>query len=514
MIKKIIKFISNKIFIITILIIIQLMMFILPTYILTGASTYINSFVLMCALFTGLYIVYSPINPDYKITWIILLLCAPIFGFLMYIFFGAKQVPKALRERDLSLQKSMSTYLKDDLIISKEMKIKDPIAFKQSTYISSISEFPLYKNTKTTYYPLGEEQFEAMKIQLKSAKKFIFMEFFIIDLGVMWDEILSILKEKVNEGVDVRLLYDDFGCLATLGPNYDKKLNEMGIKTKVFNPLKAKLAIQMNNRDHRKIVVVDGISAMTGGINLADEYINKKVRFGHWKDSGCLIEGPATWSFTIMFLQFWNYDEKIENKDDYDAYRVSNEFFSGYEDDGYVQPFSDSPTDNENVGEFTHINIINNAIDYVYITTPYLVIDQEMKTSLILAAKNGVDVRILVPHIPDKKYVFALTRHNYSELTKHGVKVFEYTPGFIHSKTFVSDDKYAIIGTTNMDFRSYYLHYECGIWFFNSSLIKDMKKDYQEMIQVSKEISYEVCKNLPIRVRVYRAILNVFAPMM
>ncbi len=514
MIKKIINIASNKFFIIGVLICIQLLMFIIPTFILTGASIYFNMLFLLCALGTALFIGYSSMNPDYKLTWIILLLISPIFGFLMFVLFGAKQVPKALRVRDVALQKSMKRYLEKDTEIGKEIQTADPIAFKQSTYISNISEFPVYKKTKTTYFALGEDQFESMKIQLKKANRFIFMEFFIIDKGVMWNEILNILKEKVDQGVDVRLLYDDFGCISKLDPDYDKELNKMGIRTKVFNPIKPKLAIQMNNRDHRKIVVVDGKIAMTGGINLADEYINKKVRFGHWKDSGCLIEGPATWSFTLMFLQFWNYDEPLGKKDDYELYRMPSEYFKNNEDDGYVQPFSDSPTDDENVGEFTHINIINSALNYIYISTPYLILDQEMKTSLMLAAKNGVDVRILVPHIPDKKLVFSLTRHNYQELTKHGVRVYEYTPGFVHSKTFVSDDKYAIVGTTNMDFRSYYLHYECGVWFYNSSLIMDMKEDYIKTLKQSHEVTYDDCKNVRISVRILRAFLNLLAPLM
>lgn len=514
MIKSFLKLLSNKLFIVALLIMAQFAIFTIPAMILNEYSLPFNTFFRILAIILAIYIAARPDNPTYRLTWIMLILVTPVLGSLMYFVFGAKKVPKALRVRDKQLNKTMNRYVTKQVEIMKELKDENPNALKQSRYISKASQFPVYKNTRTQFFELGETQFEEMMKQLKQAKQFIFLEFFIIDHGYMWNEIKTVLKQKVEEGVDVRLLYDDFGTATTFEPHYYKKLNKMGIKTKVFNPIKAKLAIQMNNRDHRKILVVDGRIAMTGGINIADEYINKINRFGHWKDCGCLIEGPAVWSFTLMFLQFWNFDEKAENKDDYEKFHVSASTFDQYIEDGYVQPYSDSPTDDENVGESTHINIINNATDYVYIMTPYLVLDQETKTSLILASKNGVDVRILVPHIPDKWYVFALTKHNYTELTKQGVKVYEYTPGFVHAKTFVADDKYAIVGTTNMDYRSYYLHYECGIWFYKSALIEDMKKDYIKTLALSQEITYEDCMKTKLPVRMIRAVLNLLAPLM
>lgn len=514
MIKKFIKLLSNKLLIVALLIIAQFAILTVPALILSEYSLPFNAFFRILSIILAIYIAARPDNPTYRLTWIMLILVTPVLGSLMYFVFGARKVPKALRVRDKKLNKTMNRYVDRQAEIMKELSDENPNALKQSRYISKASQFPVYKNTRTEFFELGETQFEEMMVQLKQAKHFIFMEFFIIDHGFMWNEILKVLKQKVQEGVDVRLLYDDFGTATTFESNYSIKLNKMGIKTKVFNPIKAKLAIQMNNRDHRKILVVDGRIAMTGGINLADEYINRIKRFGHWKDCGCLIEGPAVWSFTLMFLQFWNFDEKNEDKDDYEKYHVPTSAFDMNIEDGYVQPYSDSPTDDENVGESTHINIINNATDYVYIMTPYLVLDQETKTSLILASKNGVDVRILVPHIPDKWYVFALTKHNYTELTKHGVKVYEYTPGFVHAKTFVADDKYAIVGTTNMDYRSYYLHYECGIWFYKSALIEKMKIDYINTLKVSQEITYQDCMKTKLPVRMIRAVLNLLAPLM
>ena len=271
--------------------------------------------------------------------------------------------------------------------------------------------------------------------------------------------------------------------------------------------------MQMKNRDHRKILVIDGKVGMTGGINLADEYINKKERFGHWKDCSIMIKGEAVWSLTLMFLQFWNYDEKNPDTDVF-AFKPDFDEFKEIEDDGFVQPYSDSPTDEENVGEYTHINMINSAVRYVYCATPYLVIDNETKTALMLAAKNGIDVRILTPHIPDKWYVFEVTRSNYKHLIEAGVKIYEYTPGFVHAKTFVVDDKMAIVGTVNMDYRSYYLHYECGVWFYKSKVVMDVKHDYLSTLEKSHQVTLEECRNVKLPVRIMRAFLNLFSPMM
>lgn len=511
--KKVLKFLSSKLFVVPVLIILQLLMIIIPMQLLDEYSVYANMINRTLSIILAIYIAAKPDNPTYRLTWIMLLLVAPFLGVLTYILFGEKKVPKALIERDTRLQKSMDRHMINEEAIINNLKVEDRVAYKQSRYLSSVSKFPVYTNTKTKYFTLGEEQFEEMLAQLKSAKSFIFMEFFIIKHGYMWSTILEVLKQKASEGVDVRLIYDDFGCFSSFENNYVETLAKMGIKAKAFNPIKPRLAIQMNNRDHRKIVVVDGRVALTGGINIADEYINKEIRFGHWKDCGCLIEGDAVYSFTFMFLQFWNYDEPIEKQDDYEKYHFDFEKNTLYED-GYVQPFADTPTDDENVGEYVHINLINNASKYVYIMTPYLIIDHEMKTALTLAAKNGVDVRILVPHIPDKWYVFALTRHFYSELIKSGVRVYEYTPGFVHAKTFVSDDKYAVVGTTNMDYRSYYLHYECGVWFYKSSLIKDMKKDYLDTLKVSYEVTLEDCKKVKLPVRILRSLLNLLSPLL
>ncbi|MDH6366191.1 MULTISPECIES: cardiolipin synthase [unclassified Breznakia] len=510
--KQIFRLLTNKIVIVGVLILLQLGLVMLGVYTLSVFSLDAYSIFHVFSILAALYVINRNDNPSYKLSWSILILIAPVFGWLFYLMFGAKKVPKKLRERDEVLHQDVVAHIEGNEELYHYLVQNDGSAYKQINYIWNASQFPPYGKTRTKFFATGEENFAELMLQLQRAEKFIFMEYFIIDEGYMWDSILEVLVQKVNEGVDVRLIYDDFGCASKLPSKTNIKLEALGIKTYVFNPIRPRLAIQMNNRDHRKITVIDGKVAFSGGINIADEYINRKVRFGHWKDGGAMLEGEAVWSFTFMFLQFWNYNS--EEKDNYHDFKQPDEAFEMYPNDGLVQPFSDTPTDDENVGEYTHINMINNATDYVYITTPYLVIDSEMRTALILAAKNGVDVRILVPHIPDKKIVFQLTRSNYEVLTRNGVRIYEYTPGFVHAKTFVSDDKYAIVGTSNMDFRSYYLHYECGIWFYKSSCIEDIKRDYLEMLDVSQEITYEYCRSEKLVVRMIRAILNVFSPLM
>lgn len=511
-IKRMIHFLRSRPFIIAVLILIQL---IFLFYLVFKLSEYFVPmyFILISLSFVmSIYIINKNENPSYKVTWIVVIATLPVFGGLVYLLFGGQKVPKELRIRDNQSHEKIHTFFWQDAQIMEELKEEDSIIHKQANLLWKVADYPIYRNTETTFFPLGEDKFKALVKELKKAKKFIFLEYFIIEEGIMWNTVLDILVEKVQQGVDVRVMYDDAGCIETLGSHYAKKLKKLGIKTKVFNPLRPRLAMQMNNRDHRKILVIDGIVAMTGGINLADEYINRKVRFGHWKDCGVMIKGEAVWSFTVMFLQFWNYDEK--NKENFFDYKAKFSEIKHFKQDGLVQPFSDSPTDRENVGEYAHINMINGANKYVYATTPYLIIDNEMKTALTLAAKNGVDVRIIVPHIPDKKYAFALTQHTYKDLIKAGVRIYEYTPGFIHSKCFVSDDKVAIVGTINMDYRSYYLHYECGVLFYKSKVVDALKEDYIEILAKSQEVTLEQCLNVPILKRIVRAILNLFAPMM
>lgn len=512
MIKKILNVLTSKPVIISLLILVQLI--VLGSVVFTLSEYFITFyfFLLFLSIVMSIHVINKDDNPNYKMTWIMCIMTLPVFGGLLYLLFGGKKVPKELRVRDYFSQRDINDILEQEHRILEDLKMHDPVAHKQANYIWKNARFPIYDHTETTYFKVGEEKFTALLNELKQAKHYIFMEYFIIQEGSMWNPILEVLKQKVQEGVDVRLMYDDAGCIFKLPKDYHKVLSSYGIKAKVFNPLQPRLAMQMNNRDHRKIVVIDGVVGFTGGINLADEYININSPFGHWKDVGVMLKGAAVWNFTLMFLQFWDYDEKI--KDDYLSYRPDFTYCKNKKNDGYVQPFSDSPTDNEHVGEYSHINMVNSANDYVYAQTPYLIIDNEMKTSLILAAKNGIDVRIMVPHIPDKRYAFMITRSNYESLLKAGVKIYEYTPGFVHAKTFVVDDKMAIVGTINMDYRSYYLHYECGVWFYKSKVVNDLKEDYLNTLTQCHEVTLEEARNVKFPVRLIRALLNLLAPMM
>lgn len=475
--------------------------------------TYSYFLFVVLGMLLALYIVNSDMNPSYKIAWIIPILVIPIFGSMFYLFFGNNHSGDRLRKKMANFAAESKLLLPQDDELIEKLDKENRVVEKQANYIYKYGGYPVYKNTQTTYFPLGEDKFKAMLEELEKAERFIFMEYFIIQEGVMWNTILEVLERKAAQGVDVRVVYDDFGCLFTLPHKYNEVLEAKGIKCKVFNKFKPIWSAKMNNRDHRKILVIDGHTAFNGGINLADEYINAYEKHGHWKDTAVMLKGEAVWSFTMMFLTMWNYLNNTK-PDNYSIYMPREEDIAQYKSDGFVIPFTDSPLDDEPVGENVYLNIINDAKDYVYITTPYLIIDNEMQTSLILAAKSGIDVRIITPHIPDKWFVHEVTRAHYKKLTKHGVRIYEYTPGFIHAKNFVSDDSVAVVGTINLDFRSLYLHFECATWMYNTECIEDVRNDYFKTLEKCQEITYEDCLHVNFFKRVCRALLRLFAPMM
>ncbi len=506
---KVFKLLFNRLVIAGILILLQLAVILFWILTLTDDFIYFYFFSLVLGLSLVIYILGRTDNPSFKLVWAITILELPIFGGLLYLIFGGNKVGRRLKKKiDKRYKEIIEHYDKNDGIIH-EIEAIDKSVAKQVNYIKNASKFPIYKNTSTKYFSCGEEFFPIYLHELRKAEKFIFMEYFIISEGEMWDEILKILKKKVEEGVDVRIIYDDLGCARRLPNKYHEKLKAFGIKVQVFNQVFPILSSVLNNRDHRKITVIDGKAAFTGGLNLADEYINKVVRFGYWKDSVLLIKGEAVWSFTIMFLQVWSFycGENI----DYDKYK-----FDSLEtlDNGYVQVYGDSPYDGELIGESVYMNILNNAKNYVYIYTPYLVIDNELLTSLILAAKSGIDVRIVTPHIEDKWYVHIITKSYYRQLIEAGVKVYEYTPGFIHSKVFLCDDEIATVGTINMDYRSLYFHFECGAYLYKTECIKEIKKDFKETFKVSKSITIEDTRKIKWSNRFLRAIIRLIAPLL
>ncbi|MCD2491013.1 cardiolipin synthase [Lacrimispora sp. NSJ-141] len=486
------KLITNRILITGLLLIIQVVWMAILLLKLGNYSVWINIAFSVLSVLIVLYIIGKDENSAYKIAWIILILCLPLFGGLLYLCFGNKNPSKKMRKRlELEHRRLEKEFQGDDMAID-EIRALDERASGVSTYLKNTSDYTIYKDTDSKYYPVGELMFKDMLEALEKAEYYIFMEYFIIEEGVMWNKILEILERKVSQGVDVRLIYDDMGCVALLPGSYAKILEKKGIKCMAFNPFVPFLSMVMNHRDHRKIMVIDGHTAFTGGINLSDEYINLKQRFGHWKDTGVRLVGEAVWNFTLMFLEMWNaYRKEDRSLEQYKTHVHHPKAFTG---SGYVQPFGDSPLDNETVAENVYIEILNQARHYCYIFTPYLIVDNEMKTALSLAAKRGVDVRIVTPGIPDKPLVFRLTRSNYAPLLRAGVKIYEYTPGFIHAKSYVCDDEFAVVGTINMDYRSLYLHFECGTFMYRTEAVMDLKMDAVQTIGKSRPVSLRECR--------------------
>lgn len=460
------------------------------------------------------YIASSDENAGYKIAWLVPFVVFPSFMALVYLFlktqitrhFFKKTVQKKINETNEYL-------IQDEDIYSEIFKNEDKSFSRMSNYIAKYGRFPTYKNTTAQYFKCGEEQFEVLLDELRRAKHFIFIEFFIVEKGIMLDQIIDILIDKVEEGVDVRFIYDGVGAQTILPGKYDETLRYYGIKCKVFNPFVPFLTSVQNNRDHRKIVVIDGHTAFTGGTNLADEYINAKVKYGYWKDSAVMIKGDAVWSFTLMFFQMWEIGEKISaNYKDF----APNQYHEGeFESDGYVIPYGDSPLDNEEVGKMIYLDIINKAKDYIYFTAPYLILDEELTTALSYAAKSGIDVRIVVPGISDKWYVQKISNCYYKELLDQGVKFYRYNPGFVHTKDCVSDDKIATVGTVNLDYRSLYLHFEDGTVFYKNKIVMDVKKDIIDMIENDcTEITVEEMDSRNIFDKIFSGILKIFGPLL
>lgn len=509
--KKLLQFLGSRAFITGSLILLQLGWLSIWFFRLTQYVYGISLFFTILSTLIGLYIVNKNENPAYKITWILLIAIVPAFGGMMYLMIGNKRPARKLR-RQLETEQERRKYLHaQDASVLNRLKEKDSRAYSTFRYLWEKGNYPVWTNTKTTYYSVGEEMFEAMIRELKQAKHYIFLEYFIIALGRMWDEILSILEDKVKEGVEVRVIYDDAGCLGYIPAGYCHKLEEKGIHCISFNPFIPILSAVMNNRDHRKIMVIDGHVAFSGGVNIGDEYINEKMRFGHWKDTGYRLEGDAVWNLTLMFLEMWNGLRPTDET--FQTFYPHRYHETAFAQDGFVQPFSDSPLDEETLAENVYMEILAQAKDYVYIFTPYLVIDNELQTAICLAAKRGVDVRLVTPGIPDKKTVYQLTRSYYGALLDAGVKIYEYTPGFLHAKSYVCDDRLAVVGTINMDYRSLYLHFECGTLFYESQLVNELKEDCLKTIKLSRPVTKKDCRRGPLG-GLCNALLRVVAPLM
>ena len=483
---------------------IELTILMLLYYFITSKFEFIDIIYSFFCLYIIFKIIKDSKSYSYTLPWIIIFMIIPIPGSIIYLTIKFNLKINKFIKNITREEKSSKKYLIQDEKIRSKFEKNSSIR-----YISDYSKFPVTTNNDVDYFSLGDYALDTILDELKKAEKFIFLEYFIIHEGKMWNSMLEILEEKAKSGVEVRVMYDDLGCLTTLKSNYFKKLEKKGIKCVAFNRLKPFAGVVMNNRDHRKILVIDGKVAFSGGINLADEYINIGSKYGHWKDNCIRVKGDAVWNYTVMFLTLWNASRK-DHDDDFEKYKYK------YKDTninkGFVVPYGENPLDGETTGEDIYLNIINNANDYVYIFTPYLIIDTDVIDALALASKRGVDVRIVIPEIPDKKTVYTVSGSYIEPLVNAGVKVYKYTPGFVHAKVFVSDDKRATVGTLNMDYRSLYLHFECGCYFEDHKVIEDIKKDTLETIEKSRLVNND---KKPGHVRSFwQSILRLFAPLM
>lgn len=499
------KMISSRVVITILLIAIQAVWLLVSFTILTRHATWIRVILSILSLLMILVVIKKDENPTYKIGWILIIMTAPIFGGLFYLFFSRHRPIRWMRRKLEEGKEKIQPHL------LQEQPMPEGRAAATMRYIQKYGPYPVWNHTETRYYPVGEEMYAAMLEDMKVAQYYIFLEYFIIREGRMWSEILEVLKEKAKQGVEIRLIYDDFGSLGRIPDQYYKELESYGIKAMSFNPLVPFISFAMNNRDHRKILVIDGHTAYNGGINLSDEYINHTHPLGHFKDTGVRYHGEAVWNFTLMFLEMWN------------AFRPEDEAFDPFmpqvyhpepfEGKGWVQPFSDSPLDNETVAENVYMELIAQAERYVDIYTPYMAIDNEMQTALCMAAKRGVCVRLLLPAKSDSRITQMLSYSYLESLMEAGVHVFEYTPGFVHAKCFVVDDKLAVVGTINMDYRSLYLHFECGAFHYQTEAVAQLKKDTDETFGKSRELTLNDCKTGFFRTLFY-AVLRVLAPLM
>ena len=512
--KRILKLIFNRIFYIIVALLLQLGWIFLFVWRLTEFSGYFSAALSFLSLVIILVIANKRINPSFKLSWTVAITTIPVFGLVLYLLFGQSRIAKEMQRRFDAITTSTQKYRTQKKEVLEELQAQNPSVAVQAQYLIQNAGYPLWRDTIAEYFPVGDDMFPVLLRELKKAEHFIFLEYFIIHDGEMWNQILEVLEEKATAGVDVRLIYDGFGCLASLPNKYYEIMRKKGISCYVFNRFRPVLNIIQNNRDHRKICVIDGHTGFTGGINFADEYINQKKRFGHWKDTAVMLRGEAVWNMTLMFLDMWRVVSNTKDPIAYEAYMPHRWQPDPFEGNGFFLPFADSPLDTEIVSENTYLNIINRAKRYVYICTPYLVIDNEIMTALCLAAKGGIDVRVMTPGIPDKKTVFLLSQSYYQQLLEAGVKVYEYQPGFLHAKSFVCDDEVGVVGTINLDYRSLYLHFEDGVWIYQNHVIQEIRMDFLETLDYCRPVTLEFCRGRSILVRIFQNLLRLVAPLL
>lgn len=457
-----------------------------------------------------LYLINCNYDPSAKITWLVVIMVLPVFGTLFLIYTKSDIGHRDLKRSTDKMLLSTKDILEQDGEVFEELEACDAGAAALARYLRKSGGFSVFRGNGVEYFPLGEDKFKELKAQLEGAQKFIFLEYFIINEGIMWGEVLEILARKVKEGVDVRVMYDGTCAFTYLSRDYPRRLEGLGIKCKVFLPIYPVISTRFNYRDHRKIVVIDGHTAFTGGVNLSDEYINETERFGHWKDTSVMVKGEAVKSFTLMFLQMWELYSKSPVLDEF----VKAELPEPSKTKGFVIPYSDCPLDAYKTGEIVYIDILNRARKSVHIMTPYLILDSELETALKFAAERGVEITILLPGIPDKKIPYALAKTHYKSLLASGIKIYEYTPGFVHAKQMVADGKEAVIGTINLDYRSLYHHFECATYLYGVDCIEDMEADFAACVENSRCVTPETVKKEKLSVKITGFVMKAIAPLL
>lgn len=507
--KNVLSLLFSRMVLVSLGILLQLAVLFATVYWFSGVAREVNIALTVMAFCMVLYILSGRSNYAYKMAWIMVILVAPVFGLFLYIMFGGNRLSKRLKRKMADMEKTLTANLPQEQAVLDVLNWHDPEAAVQARYISATAHCPVYQNTETSYFSSGETAYAAMLQELEKARCSIYLEYFIIAEGEMWQSILNLLQKKAAQGVDVRVIYDDFGCISRLPNHYDRILQSMGIRACCFNRYVPVLNSRLNNRDHRKFLVIDGQTAFTGGLNLADEYINRCDRgVGRWKDCAVMLRGDAVRSVTVMFLAMWNHisgDTAVEPAPEPEFHPRAA---------GYVQPYTDSPLDFEATGRTVFLNMIARANRRVWIMTPYLIIDDAMAETLSMAAKSGLDVRIITPGIGDKAYVHELSRANYAPLVEDGVGIYEYRPGFVHSKLFLADDDFGVVGTVNLDFRSLYLHFEDGVWLYRANCVKQIREDFEQTFPQCRRITLADCRRVGFFRRLYRSVLRLLSPLM
>lgn len=474
---------------------------------------WINAITRIVAAISVLGIYSQHKTSSMKMPWIILILVFPVAGIVLFLFTGLAGSTKKMARRYEQVDSVILPLLKENEQVNQRLQEKDPDAYCISKYIMRNAKYPVYMDTDVKYYDDASEGLEAQLKAISEAKKFIFMEYHAIEDAEAWSRIEEALVERVNAGIEVRLFYDDVGSIVFISKDFAKRLEARGIKVRVFNPITWIFKLFLNNRDHRKITVIDGKVGFTGGYNLANEYFNLTHPYGQWKDTGIRIKGAAVNSLTVTFLEMWNAVRGNDIDDnDYEKY-ITDETYP-LKEESFVQPYADSPMDDEHVGEEVYISIINQAKDYCYFMTPYMIITDEMTHAMNLAAKRGVDVRIITPGIPDKKIVYSVTRSFYNALVINGVRIYEWTPGFCHAKMCVSDDRIATVGTINLDYRSLYHHFENGCIMYGSSAIMNIKKDFLKTFEECRDVTGQYKTGRSQMLRLGQLLMRLFAELL